>query len=117
MPRIQTCRGSPEVRPDCMAATQWLYSPVSTKVSEKTGILEIACCEMRNLVPPHLVKKDGDCQMSDNSADRASCCLVRRSHLLKPSRQNPPTENEWRAIQNKTTNACAIEIANIISHW
>jgi len=35
-----------------MAATQWLYSPVSTKVSEKAGILEIARCEMRNLVPP-----------------------------------------------------------------
>jgi len=32
-----------------MAATQWLYSPVSTNGSEKTGILEIACCEMRNL--------------------------------------------------------------------
>jgi len=26
-------------------------------------------------------------------------------------------ENEWRAIQNKTTNFCVIEIANIISHW
>ena len=101
-----------------MAATQWLYSPVSTKVSEKTGILEIACCEMRNLVPPHLVKKDGDYQMSDNSADRASCCLVRRSHLLKPSRQNQHQIERERvgAIQNKTTNSCAIEIANIISH-
>ena len=32
-----------------MAAMQWLYSPVSTKVSEKTGIYEIACSEMRNL--------------------------------------------------------------------
>src|SRR5215831_6705222 len=52
MPRIQTCRGPPEVRPNCMAATQWHYSPVSTKVSGKVGILEIACYEMRNLVPP-----------------------------------------------------------------
>ena len=46
-----------------MAATQWLYSPVSTNVSEKTGILEIACCEMRNLVPP---VAPGEDPMSDN---------------------------------------------------
>ena len=30
------------------------------------------------------------------SADRASCYLVRRSHLLNPSRQNPPTSDRKR---------------------
>jgi hypothetical protein len=32
----------------------------------KKGILEIACCEIRNLVPPVAPGEDGDCPMSDN---------------------------------------------------
>jgi hypothetical protein len=48
-PEFRPIEDSLKFEPNCMAATQWLYSLVSTKVSEKTGILEIACCEMRNL--------------------------------------------------------------------
>ena len=72
------------MRHNCMAATQWLYSPVSTNASEKTGILEIACCEMRNLARRQDTRVpgiDADDHREDWRAsrpperfDRAQCC-------------------------------------------